>query len=141
MLKFYQDVSLSDNERYGSMADFHAPDAPVTTEEWYILNDIIAEIYKSPDTTGARRVALDRIGELIPYSTGSFMLATLQGGILDYFDAVLVNESFDNIDLYLEKYQHLDPMIAFYSQGEETVYIDSDYVPESMAKASVLYQE
>ncbi|MCR5035402.1 MAG: helix-turn-helix transcriptional regulator [Clostridia bacterium] len=116
-------------------------DAPITTREWYVINDIISEIYKSPDTTQARRAVLDRIGELIPFSTGSFMLAALQGGILDYFDGVLFNASPESIEDYLENYQHLDPMIAFYSQKGEMVYIDSEYVPESMAKASLLYQD
>ena len=117
-----------------------APDAPITTEEWYIINDIIADIYKSPDTNGARRTVLNRIGELIPYTKGSFMLASLTGGILDYFDPVLSNESIENIAEYLEQYQHLDPMVAFYTQEGEMIYIDSEYVSIPMAKASMLYQ-
>lgn len=112
----------------------------ITTEEWYVINDIIKEIYRSPDSQTSRRIVLDRIGELIRFEKGSFMLASLNHGILDYFDPILLNDNVEHMEEYLEEYQHLDPMISFYTQSNELVYIDSEYVSPAMAKSSVLYQ-
>ena len=107
----------------------------ITTEEWYVINDIIKEIYRSPDSQTSRRIVLDRIGELIRFEKGSFMLASLNHGILDYFDPILLNDNVEHMEEYLEEYQHLDPMISFYTQSNELVYIDSEYVSPAMAKS------
>ena len=123
------------------MTDDRKVQSLVTTDDWYVINEIVKEINKSGDSHEARQAVLDRIGEIIPFTKGSFMLGSIGDGYIDYFDPVLVNETIENLQSYTEVYQHYDPMNVFYLQSDEIAYIDSDYVNETMAKTSKLYQE
>lgn len=123
------------------MAEDKEKQVLVTIDDWYVINEIVKDISKSGDSHEARRAVLDKIGEIIPYTTGSFMLGSMGDGFIDYFDPVLVNETEEHLQKYIDEYQHYDPMDVFYLQSEEIAYIDSEYVNETMAKASRLYQE
>ncbi len=111
----------------------------LNNEQWKRINDIVLYINSERDIYRLRKNFLEYIQELIPHDKSFFDLGAIKGMKVVFFDPVTKNIEKDFMISYFKEYEAIDTMFWFFSQDQEDIYRESNYITPAMLKASVFY--
>ena len=108
--------------------------------EAILLNEIIGKIYTTSDYRQMRFTLLEMLDTLIPYSTGSFYLASKEKGhCLD--DPVGRNIPQSELQRYLDEYEDKDYTRWFFTNGKSMVYRETDFFSDKVRQDNEFYKD
>ena len=110
-------------------------------EQWEQINQMVLRMYSEDDIYKLRKEALLELNDLIPHDKSFFDLGYKKDTKVVFFDPVSNNMDNRYLLSYFNKYEAIDIMFWFFSQNQENVYRESDYVTNVMEETSVFYSE
>ncbi len=113
----------------------------LSQEEWKEINEIILSIYSENDFNKLRRDFLVSINTLIPHDRSFFDLGYKKNTKVVFFDPVSFNMEQEFLQSYYDSYESVDIMYWFFSQNQNDIYRESDYVTSAMREMSIFYRE
>lgn len=113
----------------------------LSQEQWKTMNDIILSIYSENDINKLRKDFLIAINSIIPHDRSFFDLGYKKNTKVIFFDPVSYNMEQEFLQSYYNDYESVDIMYWFFSQNQNDVYRESDYVTSAMRDTSLFYRE
>jgi len=111
----------------------------LSSTQWEKINDIILYINSEQDLYRLRKRFLNYVGELIPHDKSFFDLGTIKGTKVVFFDPVTENIDNEFMISYFKEYESTDTMFWFFSQHQEDIYRESNYITPAMLETSMFY--
>ena len=108
--------------------------------ETILLNEIIGKIYTTADYRQMRIILLEMLGTLIPYSSGTFYLASNEKGHI-LCDPVGRNIPQSELQRYLDEYEDKDYARWFFTNGKSVVYRETDVFSDKIRQDNVFYKD
>jgi len=113
----------------------------LTDEQWKKINDIVLAIYSENDIYKLREDFLTSVNSIIPHDRSFFDLGYKKNSKVVFFDPVSCNMDKGFLDSYYNDYESVDIMYWFFSQNQNDVYRESDYVTNALRDTSTFYCE
>lgn len=113
--------------------------AVLSSSQWEKINEIVLYINSERDIYKLRINFLEHLQELIPHDKSFFDLGTIKGTKVVFFDPVTKNIESDFMVSYFKEYESIDTMFWFFSQEQEEIYRESNYITPAMLETSMFY--
>lgn len=109
--------------------------------QWEKINEIVLQINAEHDIYRLRVAFLESIRELIPHDKSFFDLGTIKGTKVVFFDPATKNIDNGFMLSYFKEYESIDTMFWFFSQDQEDIYRESNYITPAMLETSAFYTD
>lgn len=115
--------------------------AALKSEQWERINEMILDIYSETDIYRLRKNFLKKLSALIPHEKSFFDLGYKKNTKVVFFDPVTDNMEEQYLTSYFKVYESIDIMFWFFSQNQNDIYKQTDYITSAMLDTSVFYTE
>lgn len=111
------------------------------SDQWQKINQIVLNVYSESDIYKMRLNFLREVNELIPCEKSFFDLGYKKNAKVVFFDPVTETVSEEYLNSYFKVYESVDIMFWFFSQNQNNIYRETDYVTSAMLGTSLFYNE